>query len=49
VSEKMLAGEGWRGAAARAVREELGPALPAGQEPQVRRWWWRCLVLVCGG
>jgi hypothetical protein len=35
VSEKLLGGEGWREAALRAVREELGPALPAGQEPQV--------------
>ncbi|KAI8470363.1 MAG: hypothetical protein J3K34DRAFT_260047 [Monoraphidium minutum] len=34
LSEKMLPGEGWRQAAARAVAEELGSALPPGWRTQ---------------
>lgn len=36
VSEKLLPGEGWREAALRAVAEELGSALPADWQDQVR-------------
>jgi hypothetical protein len=36
LSEKLLAGEGWREGAVRAVAEELGSALADGWHEQVR-------------
>jgi len=36
LSEKMIAGEGWRDALRRAVAEELGTALPDAGNPQAR-------------